>query len=274
MSRIEDALSKASQRQSDVSPPAAWSSYRQKHPTLPPPAPIDPDRLREEKLVVLKKPNSPEAEEFRKLKEFLVKAISAPGMFNNVVLITSAHHGEGKSLVTSNLAISLAQEYDRTVMVVDADLRLPSCHRYLDVDPGQGLADCLTQGVDISNALVKTAIPKLVLLPAGKKPVKNPLELFSSNSMRGLLTEMKQRYPDRILLIDTPPVLLFAETRTLVDLADGVVLVVREGGCSLDDVRECLTLLNNKVLGVVYNASSFTQPAGAYQDYYYSSYLE
>ena len=273
MSRIEDALSKASQRQSGTSPPTAWSSYREEPTTLPPPTPIDPGLLSEENLVVLKNPASLEAEEFRKLKESLIKTITSPGTFNNVVLVTSAHHGEGKSLVTANLAITLAQEYDHTVMVVDADLRLPTCHRYLGVDPELGLADCLQEGQDISRALVKTAIPKLVLLPAGKKPVKNPLELFSSNSMRRLMTEMKQRYPDRILLIDTPPVLLFAETRTLSDLADGVILVVREGETSLEDVRECLTLLNNKVLGLVYNSTSYVQQVSYYQDYAYSSYL-
>jgi len=274
MSRIEEALSKATLRQSGAPQPEAWSSFSRETGALPPPTPIDPTRLSEEKLVVLKDPSSPEAEEFRKLKESLVKTITGPGTFNNVILITSAHHGEGKSLVTANLAISLAQEYDHTVMVVDADLRLPSCHRYLDVKPERGLADCLTGGLDLCNALIKTGIGKLVLLPAGKQAVKNPLELFSSNSMRRLMTEMKQRYPDRILLIDTPPVLLFAETRTLADLADGVILVVREGESSLEDVQECLTLLNNKVLGLVYNATDYVQPSGYYRDYSYSSYLE
>ncbi|WP_300156310.1 XrtA-associated tyrosine autokinase [Solidesulfovibrio sp.] len=274
MSRIEDALSKATQRQSGISPPAAWSSFRHENTTLPPPTPVEPGRLSEEKLVVLKNPASLEAEEFRKLKESLVKAITSPGTFNNIVLITSAHHGEGKSLITANLAISLAQEYDHTVMVVDADLRLPSCHRYLDVKPEKGLADCLAEGLDVGSALVKTGIPKLVLLPAGKKTVKNPLELLSSNSMRRLMTEMKQRYPDRILLVDTPPVLLFAETRALSDLADSVVLVVREGECSLEEVRECMTLLNNKVLGLVYNATSYAPTAASYADYDYSSCLE
>ena len=88
------------------------------------------------------------------------------------------------------------------------------------------------------------------------------------------MEEMKQRYPDRILLVDTPPVLLFAETRTLADLADGVILVVREGESSLEDVQECLTLLNNKVLGLVYNATDYVQPAGYYRNYSYSSCLE
>lgn len=270
MSRIEEALGKAAQRQADMPRSGADTFFRQEPSLLPPPNAVDPARLSEEKLVVLKTPASPEAEEFRKLKEALVKAIKSPETFNNVVLISSAHHGEGKSLVVVNLAISLAQEFDHTVLIVDADLRLPSCHRYLEVTPEQGLADCLLDGVDLSKVLINTGIGNLVLLPAGKA-VKNPLELFSSNAMRRLIAEIKERYRDRIILIDTPPVLLFAETRSLADLADGAVLVVREGKTSLEDVQECLALLNNKVMGLVYNATDYTQTCSGYYSNYYCS---
>jgi protein-tyrosine kinase len=274
MSRIEEALDKAAQRQAAIPPSGTKPYFGREAPSLPPPPPIDPARFSNGNLVVLKAPASPEAEEFRKLKEALVKVIKSPDNFNNVILISSAHHAEGKSLVTANLAISLAQEYDHTVLVVDADLRLPSCHRYLDFPNEQGLADCLRDNLDLSKVLINTGIGKLVLLPAGKA-AKNPLELFSSNSMRQLLVEIKERYRDRIILIDTPPVLLFAETRTLADLVDGAILVVREGKTSLEDVQECQRLLNNKVLGLVYNATDYIQPFGGYySDYYYSSVEE
>ncbi len=263
MSRIEEALGKAAQRHAGMPRPEARLFFRQEATLPPPPHPLDPDRLSEEKLVVLKAPASPEAEEFRKLKESLVKSIRSPEAFNNVVLVTSANHGEGKSLLTVNLAISLAQEYDHTVLIVDADLRAPACHRYLDVTPQRGLADCLLDGGDVGQALVNTGIGKLVLLPAGRT-VKNPLELLSSNSMRRLIGEIKDRYRDRIILIDTPPVLLFAETRTLADVADGAVLVVREGKTSLEDIEESLALLNNKVLGLVYNATDYVKPCSGY----------
>uniref|UniRef100_I2Q341 Capsular exopolysaccharide biosynthesis protein n=1 Tax=Desulfovibrio sp. U5L TaxID=596152 RepID=I2Q341_9BACT len=270
MSRIEEALGKAAERQAGMPRPEARLFFRQDAPLPQPSQAIDPARLSEEKLVVLKSPASPEAEEFRKLKEALVKAIRDPDGFNNVILVTSAHHGEGKSLLVVNLAISLAQEFDHTVLVVDADLRAPTCHRYLEVAPERGLSDCLLEGLDVGPALINTGIGKLVLLPAGKA-VKNPMELLSSNSMRRLMTEIKQRYRDRIILVDTPPVLLFAETRSLADVADGAVLVVREGKTSLEDVQESLTLLNNKVLGLVYNATDYVKPCSSYYSSYYAA---
>ena len=268
MSRIEDALDKAAQRQAVMSRAADNAYYKTEAAELPPPVPVDPAIFPEDKLVVLKAPTMPEAEEFRKLKEALLKAIRTQDGFHNVVLVASAHQGEGKSLTTVNLAISLAQEYDYSVLIVDAEMRMPTCHRYLNITPKLGLANCLRDNLDVGEALVQTGIGKLVLLPAGQS-VKNPLELLSSSAMRRLITEMKQRYPDRIILIDSPPVLLFAETRTLADLADGVILVVREGKTSLEDIQECQKLLHNKVLGLVYNATDYAPPSSSV---YYTTY--
>ena len=265
MSRIEEALAKASQKQVTQKPPlgpAPGAIHAEKHQ-------FDPAKITNDKLVVLKDPASPEAEEYRKLKEALLKGSKDRESFDNVILVTSPGHGEGKSLTTVNLALSLAQDYDHTVLLVDADLRRPTCHRYLDIEPEIGLAECLLNGEDMSKALIKTGIGKLVFLPAGK-PNRNPLEMFSSNSMRQLLMEMKHRYRDRIILIDTPPVLMFAETRTLADLVDGVIMVVREGETSLEDVQESMGYLNNKVMGIVYNATEFVQ-LNTHSYYYYSS---
>lgn len=265
MSRIEEALNKAAQRNVGQAP-----SSRPRPGPIPLRQPlVDPSTISNDKLVVLKTPASPEAEEFRKLKEALLKAVKTQEAFDNVILVTSPGQGEGKSLITVNLALSLAQEFDHTVLLVDADLRMPTCHRYLDIPSGLGLVDCLVDGVDLEKVLVKTGYGKLVLLPAGK-PVKNPMEYFSSNTMRQLIEELKNRYPDRIILIDTPPVLMFAETRTLAGLADNVILVVREGDTSLEDIQESMNLLNNKVLGVVYNATEFVQHS-QYPYYYYTS---
>lgn len=268
MSRIEDALDKAAQRQAVMPRTADNAFFKKDAAELPPPTPVDPGIFPEDKLVVLKAPTMPEAEEFRKLKEALLKKIRGEDGFNNVILVSSAHQGEGKSLTTVNLAISLAQEYDYSVLIVDAEMRMPTCHRYLNITPTLGLSHCLQDNLDVGAALVQTGIGKLVLLPAGQS-VKNPLELLSSSAMRRLVTEMKQRYPDRIILIDSPPVLLFAETRTLADLADGALLVVREGKTSLEDIQECQKLLHNKVIGIVYNATDYAPPSNSS---YYTSY--
>ncbi len=268
MSRIEEALAKAAQKQPPLTQSQEHLSFKEQANTLPPPTAVDLANFPEEKLVVLKTPTLPEAEEFRKLKEALLKTIQSKERFNNVILVSSAHKGEGKSLTTVNLAISLAQGYDHSVLIVDAEMRMPTCHRYLNITPEFGLSDYLKGDIVLSKALVPTGIGKLVLLPAGNS-AQNPLELLSSNSMRRLMEEIRTRYHDRIIIIDSPPTLLFAETRALADFADVVVLVVREGQTSLEDIQECQKLLNNKIFGIVYNATQYVQP---YNNYYYSSY--
>lgn len=266
MSRIEEALAKASQQQAPGGQPLRQDTAAPlTHQPL-----VDPTGQCNEKLVVLRAPESSEAEEFRKLKDALLRETKGHYPANNVILVTSAVRNEGKSLISCNLAVSLAQDYDHTMLLVDADLRMPSCQLYLGVDgTGPGLSDCLVDGQNVSQALVKTGIGKLMLLPAGKK-VKDPLEIFSSNAMRQLVMELKHRYSNRIIIIDTPPVLMFAETRALASLVDGIVLVVREGESSLEDVKEAIELLENKVLGIVYNGTEYTQPCDYYTYYNYT----
>lgn len=265
MSRIEEALARAAEMQPaegrsdggwESRPESAPLAYTQSLETLEVP---------EQMLVTVTSPYSPVAEEFRKLKEALVKLTNREH-FDNLIMFTSATAGEGKSMSAINLAVSLAQEYDHTVLLVDADLRRPSCHRYLGLEAGPGLSDCLLDGVNLADVLVKTGIGKLSLLPAGKL-VSNPGELFSSNAMKRLLRELKSRYSDRYVIVDTPPVLPFAETRTVSNLVDGIILVVKEGQPSLDEVKECVEALGKKVLGILYNFT-MVQPQKSYYYYY------
>lgn len=249
MSRIEEALNKAvksspgrpASRVNQAAPPASEMGEA-----------LEPTPS-EHTLQALTSPHSQTAEEFRKLKEALIKESSKEG-FSNVVLVTSANPKEGKSVTALNLAISLAQEIDYTVLLVDADLRAPVSHKYLGFEPKVGLSDCLQGKADCSDALVRLAVGRLVLLPAGKA-LPNPAELLSSNKMRQLLQELKHRYPDRFILIDSPPVNMFAETRALAAMADSTILVVREGQSSLDDIGEALDALDHRVMGLVYNGA-------------------
>ena len=222
-------------------------------------------RLPEETMVVINEPLSPMAEEYRKLKEAVVK-MTKRERFDNLIAVTSATVGEGKSMTSVNLAACLAGEYDHTVLLIDADLRRPTVHKYLQLGARKGLSDCLREGLDVGELLVKTDIGKLSVLPAGT-PIANPVELFSSETMRNLFREMKTRYSDRYIIIDTPPVLPFAETRSIAHMADGVILVVREGQPSLDQVEEALQALDTKVLGIVYNGAQVQQRSSYY---YYS----
>jgi exopolysaccharide/PEP-CTERM locus tyrosine autokinase len=222
-------------------------------------------------LVSMNEPVSLAAEEFRKLKQSLVRKTKRSG-FQNTLLVTSGTVGEGKSVTAVNLAISLAQEFDHTVLLVDADIRSPSCHELLCMENGYGLSDCLIEGAPISKGMVKTGIGKLSFLSAGS-PVPNVGELLASKRMQETLSEMKNRYADRYIIIDSPPVLPFAESRNLSRMADGVVLVIKEGQASQADLRDTIEALQGaNILGAVYTqASRATRglSAEAYMKYKY-----
>ncbi|MBZ0156123.1 MAG: XrtA-associated tyrosine autokinase [Alphaproteobacteria bacterium] len=203
-------------------------------------------------VITLKDPGSPASEEYRKLKSMIVK-ITHQEAFLNALMVTSSLSWEGKTLTAMNLAITLAQEYDYTVLLVDADLRRPSLHGYFNIKPEFGLADCLTDEIDLGDALIKTGIGKLSFLPSGKK-VSNPVELLSSQRMKELIAEMKMRYPDRYIIIDTPPLLPFAETHAISCMVDGVIFVVKEGKTSLQSIDDSMEILQqSRLLGIVYN---------------------
>ncbi len=211
-------------------------------------------------------PDSPIAEEYRKLKTVILRMTREE--FRNTVMVTSSVSGEGKSLTSANLAIMMAREYGQTVLLVDSDLRRPSLHEYLGIAPHVGLADCLEDRIDAGRAIVKTGIQKLSFMSAGKK-VENPGELLSSQRMRDFLLELKHRYRDRYIIIDTSPILLFAETQAMSLLVDGVLVVVKEGGVSLQGLTQMLEVLKGStVLGVVYNDASATSLGGKYYDHY------
>ncbi len=276
MSRIEKALEKAAHLRSGSNPgvgrstPASTAAEMK----LPSSFPQVSERIRVDNpyLVSAVDPNSPISEEYRKLKSILVK-LTRQDDFQNTIMVTSAVAGEGKSVTSLNMAISLAQEFDHTVLLIDADLRKPTIHSYLGVEPERGLIDCLVSGVDPGEVLIKTGIGRLVVLPAGRA-VSNPVELFTSQKMSELLHELKHRYPDRYVVIDTPPLLPFAEARHLSHLVDGVVFVVKEGLASMESVKEALDALKGaNLLGLVYNEAVIDRADDRYNYYhrYYAS---
>jgi protein-tyrosine kinase len=278
MSRIEKALEKAAQLRNSAAvetrkeqpaepvrmeqaPAEQVSSYRPADV-----ANINPNNLY---LTTLNDPDSLASEEYRKLKSILVK-MTRGEKFNNVLMVTSSIAAEGKSITSLNLAISLAREFDHTVLLIDADLRRPSIHKYLNIEPGYGLADCLADGIDIGKTIINTGIGKLSVIPAGKV-LQNPLEFFTSQKMQDMITEIKHRYPDRYIIIDTPPFLPFAETRSLSHMVDGIIFVIKEGLASQESIKEALEALKDcNLLGVVFNDASISSQDGRYKDYNYS----
>ena len=210
--------------------------------------------------------DSPAAEQYRKLKSSIVKMVKM-GACGQSLMITSPMAGEGKSVTALNLAISLSQEFDHTVLLVEADLRKPSLLQYLGLQAEAGLSDCVVDGLDVGSVLVKTGVDRLTLLPAGR-PVDNPVELFSSNRMQELLTEIKNRYPDRFVIIDTTPLLPFAEPQYIANAVDGVVLVVREHLTSIDKLNRAIEMLkHHNLLGVVCNGVNRVASLGGYYGY-------
>jgi len=210
--------------------------------------------------------DAPLTEEYRKLKSAVLMMMKQNAKQNTLV-VTSSESGEGKSLTAVNLALVLAQESNRTVLLVDADLRRPSLHTYLGVKPNFGLADCILDKVDLHDALIKTTVPRLNFLAAGKK-TDTPAELLSSDRMKEFMQEIKNRYQDRIIIFDTPPTLIFTDIRVLSQFADGILFVVKEGTAA-NSVRDALAALKGSpVLGIVYNGASQEQLNGRYHRYY------
>jgi protein-tyrosine kinase len=273
MSRIEIAMEKAARlRQGGGDDPVTPQPAEpaRKEVRLAPPVPVTAERLAAVHpfLVNLHAPHSPTAEEYRKLKSVLVKMTKGEDIFRNTIMVTSSIPNEGKSLTALNLAISLAQELDHTVLLIDADLRRPSLHRYLEIGPGPGFSDVLLGEAQIGEAIVATGIGKLSVMRAGRQ-VDNPAELLASQRTRDLIEEMKQRYPDRYLIFDTPPVLPFAETRSLAHLVDGVLFVVMERLADQESVRDALDSLKGcQILGLVYNAATCSGNDERYSYYY------
>jgi receptor protein-tyrosine kinase/non-specific protein-tyrosine kinase len=266
MSRIDEALQKANMLRE--------SGADQKKPSNGVPAERLPIRaarrlslrLESPYLVAALDPVSPISEEYRKLKSFVVRFTKGP-QFLNTLMITSTLKNEGKSITTINLAITLACDYDHTVLLVDTDFRAPSLHKYLGFEPKLGLTDCIMNGLDIGEVLIKTDVEGLTLLPAGSR-VKNSAELISSERMKSILSELKERYSDRYILFDTPPALPFADAYSLSSMVDCMLFVVREGSASAEAIRETLEKLGGaKLVGTIYNCSEIV-PFQNYYNYY------
>lgn len=254
MSRIEEALDKAAKLRGEAHGYQPTENPAQRS-HVPPPIPTDMIPLDNQLLVTVNNPNTLAAEEYRKLKSVIVK-LTKENSFQNMLMVTSSVGGEGKSLTTINLALSLAQEFDHTVLLVDADIRKPTIHSYLGLQNSAGLTDCLFEEVDVKDALIHTGIGKLAFLPAGRS-VSNQAEVFTSQRMREFFLEMKNRYQDRYIIIDTPPVLPFAETRSLSIIVDGVLLVAKEGLVTLHNIQETMECIKGTpILGVVYNEAT------------------
>ncbi|MBU0463979.1 MAG: polysaccharide biosynthesis tyrosine autokinase [Proteobacteria bacterium] len=202
-------------------------------------------------LVTGLEPQSVEAEQFRLLKNNIL--FPEKGTPPKSIMITSFSPSEGKSFVAANLAISIAQNIDEYVLLLDCDLRSPSIHPMFGLADSPGLSEYLSGDKPLSSLLVKTFLDKLTILPAGEIPA-NPSELLSSDRMKKLIYEIKKRYADRYIIFDTPPPHLTSETNAISRQVDGIVIVVQQGKTRKKDVLDLIDVYGKeKILGVVYN---------------------
>src|SRR5574337_115078 len=228
---------------------------------------LDLDALVGAGYVVPNAPRTRVADQFRVIKRPLIDNANAKGAASvahgNLIMVTSAVSGEGKSFTAINLALSIAAELDHTVMLVDADVARPSILRKLGLDFAPGLLEVLEGKVEMSDALIRTNIPKLTVLPSGQ-PHAKATELLASESMRRLLDDMASRYSDRIIIFDSPPLLLTTESRVLATHMGQVVVVVNAGKTLQADVVHALSTIESCPIRMMLLNKTHSGRAGAY----------
>lgn len=214
--------------------------------------PAEPDEGREfpitrEELVVVSKPDGPEAEQFRRLRNS-IQALNADGASRSV-LFTSAVEGEGKTVASLNLALALRELPHLTVCVVDANRFHPSVEGYLGLPRRQGLNEVLSGKLTIDQAVRRTSLERFDVMGAGAQTAD---PVFNVDRVRSVLNALKRRYD--YVLVDAPPVLNTAHSSLLAALADGILLVVRIGSTPKGLVEEAYTMvegLGGNVLGTL-----------------------
>ncbi len=204
------------------------------------------------RLIVFTQPRSLASEHFKLLRARLINPRQGP--VPRVVMVSSAMDKEGKSFVAANLAASVAQSLEYHARLMDCDLRKPSVHIYYGQNNDEGLSDYLQGRTPLPRLLKRPPVEKLSLLTAGPPPNK-PSDLLSSARMADLIEEVRSRYPDRLVILDTTPVQLTSEPVNLARFVDTVIFVVRYGKSKRELVEDSIERLGRgKILGVVFNA--------------------
>ncbi len=234
---------------------------------------IDLEALAAAGIVSPTAPRSQVADQFRVIKRPLIANALGKGASvvanGNLIMVTSALAGEGKSFTAINLAMSIATELDTTVLLVDADVARPSVLRVLGLPPGPGLLDLvLDDSLDMASVLLKTNIDKLTILPSGT-PHERATELLASAAMIKLLENVARRYADRIVIFDSPPLLLTTESRVLATHMGQIVMVVRAESTLQSDVLHALSNIEACPVKMMVLNQARTASKGTYGSYGY-----
>jgi capsular exopolysaccharide synthesis family protein len=211
--------------------------------------------------------DSPAAEQYKILREQIKRLRADAGI--RAFAISSPVKRDGKTTVAVNLAAALALDYEEKVLLIDADLRDPSVHRYLNLQSSPGLADFLGSNHHpaIRDLVRDTFLPSLRVLPAGR-PSSFSSELLAKEKMGQAMEDIRVEFPGYQIIIDCPPVLSTPDPLVIARQVDGVLMVVRAGKTPRDYLMKALQSINsNKVLGVVLNGADL----GISSKYYYYS---
>ena len=232
-------------------------------------------RLRAQGFATPDAPTSRIADEYRVIKRPIIRNALDQGdqrvRHGNLVMVTSSLPGEGKTFTSINLAMRIAMEYDTRVLLVDGDVAHPSMPGMLGTPYSPGLLDLLTRDdIDVADALIKTNVDRLTLLPAGSRQ-RRSTELLASEQMASVLRELASRYSDRIVIFDSPPLLATTEARVLATHMGQIVMVVAADSTSHHALNQALATIENcDIVLMLLNKAGQTD-VGTYYGYYAES---
>jgi protein-tyrosine kinase len=195
---------------------------------------------------------------YKMLRTQVLRRMTANGW--NALAICSPGPGDGKSLTAVNLSISLARELHHTVLLVDMDLRNPSVHKCFGINPSQGIGDYLLRDVPMGELLINPGIERLVVLP-GSQSIPNSSEILASPEMGRLVSELKSRYPSRMIIFDLPPILSADDALSFLPYVDAFLMVVRDGVTTRSALEQSMEIMKDAIiLGTVLNGADESGP--------------
>lgn len=226
--------------------------------------------MKKSKIFTTQNPKSPISEAFRTLRTNIqFSSIDKP---IKSMVITSSGPGEGKSTVSVNTAITIAQS-GKNVLLIDCDLRKPTLHKYFNMSSLKGLSNILVEDADYTNILYNTEeIEQLDIIGSGPIP-PNPAELLGSKKMENFIEDMRKEYD--MVILDAPPIGLVTDSAILSTIVDGTLLVCSVGEANINSAtraKELLEKVNANILGVVLNKVPVS--GGAYYKYHYNQYYD
>ena len=218
---------------------------------------ISHDLLKANKLVAVDE-SHPVTDQFKLLRTRIFQLTRDKGL--NAIMVSGFDSDEGKSLVAANLAIAIAKDTRQTTLLVDVDFRRPTIHKLFGIDSSKkGLKQYFEDNVPLQDIFISPGINKLSLLIAGGN-IPNAPDLIGSPKMEGLVREVKNRYPDRYIIFDTPGLNSCPDPLVFSQYIDAIILVARSNYTSIDSVKSVMEILpKEKLLGTVFNDVKFVK---------------